>query len=90
MTRMLIADSFTVPCVGVVVTGRPELADIHEGDLLSLNEGEVRHKVTVRAVHHLCTRFIDPRVASVGVNTSLVLDGVPEGTELPGLWLSSE
>ncbi|GAB3189043.1 hypothetical protein FHX75_111380 [Micromonospora palomenae] len=90
MARMLIVDSFTVPRVGVVITGRPELADIREGDALWLNQGELRHRVSVRAVHHLCARFIDSRVALAGVNTSLVLDGVPEGTELPGLWLSSE
>jgi hypothetical protein len=90
MTRMLIADSFTVPRVGIVVTGRPELEDIREGDLLWLNEGALRHRVTVRGVRHLCTRSIDPRVAPVGVNASLVLDGVPEDIELPGLWLSSE
>ncbi|MEU9742673.1 hypothetical protein AB0E12_26180 [Micromonospora chersina] len=90
MARMLIVDSFTVPRVGVVVTGRPELADIREGDVLWLNQGELRHHVFVRAVHHLCTRFIDSHVALAGVNTSLVLDGVPEGTELPGLWLFSE
>ncbi|MCM0676168.1 hypothetical protein NCC78_15935 [Micromonospora phytophila] len=90
MTRMLISDSFTVPRVGVVVTGRPELADIREGDQLWLKEGAVRHKVTVRRVGHLCTAFIDPRVALVGANTSLVLDGVPTEARLPGLWLSSE
>ncbi|MCP3785451.1 hypothetical protein NLX85_18990 [Micromonospora sp. A3M-1-15] len=90
MARMLIVDSFTVPRVGVVVTGRPELADIREGDVLWLNQGELRHHVFVRAVHHLCTRFIDSHVALAGVNTSLVLDRVPEGTELPGLWLFSE
>ncbi|MER7332940.1 MULTISPECIES: hypothetical protein [unclassified Micromonospora] len=90
MTRMFIADSFTVPRVGIVVTGRPELGDIREGDLLWLNEGAVRHRVTVRGVRHFCARSIDPRVAPVGVNTSLVLDGVPEDIELPSLWLSSE
>ncbi|WP_091648661.1 hypothetical protein [Micromonospora pallida] len=89
MARMLIADSFTVPRVGLVVAGRPELGDIREGDLLWLNEGEVRHKVTVRGIRHLCARSLDPRVAPAGVNASLVLDGVPEGMELPGLWLSS-
>lgn len=87
---MLIVDSFVVPRVGVVVTGCPESADIREGDPLWLNGGEVRHKVIVQAVHHLCTRFIDPQVAPAGMNTSLVLDSVPEGTKLPGLWLSSE
>ncbi|MEU5530686.1 hypothetical protein ABZ744_27510 [Micromonospora chersina] len=90
MARMLIVDSFAVPRVGVVVTGRPELADIHQGDALWLNQGELRHHVFVRAVHHLCNRFIDSRVAPAGVNTTLVLGGVPEGTGLPGLWLSSE
>ncbi|WP_262285431.1 hypothetical protein [Micromonospora sp. MA102] len=89
VTRMLIADSLTVPRVGLVVTGRPELEDIREGDLLWLNEGALRHRVTVRGVRHFCTRSIDPRVAPAGVNASLILDGVPEGMALPGLWLSS-
>lgn len=89
MTRMLVADSFTVPWVGIVVTGRPELGDIREGDLFWLNEGAVRHRVRMRGVRHFCARSIDPRVAPAGVNTSLVLDDVPEGVELPGLWLSS-
>ncbi|MBM0255751.1 hypothetical protein [Micromonospora sp. 4G55] len=87
---MLIADSFTVPRVGVVVTGRPELGDIREGDLLWLSGGPVRQRVTVRGVRHFCARFIDPRVAPAGVNTSLVLDGVADGLALSGLWLSSE
>lgn len=50
MTRMLIADSFTVPRVGIAVTGRPELTDIREGDRLWLNQGAMRHKLTVRGV----------------------------------------
>jgi selenocysteine-specific translation elongation factor len=87
---MLVADSFTVPGVGVVVTGRPELADIREGDRLWLHEGMARHEVTVRAVRlAACKRSVDPWVALAGVNTALVLDGVPEGVELPGRWLSS-
>ncbi|MFI6263225.1 hypothetical protein [Micromonospora sp. NPDC051006] len=90
VTRMFIADSFTVPRVGIVVTGRPELGDIREGDLLWLNEGAVRHRVTVRGVRHLCARSLDPRVAPAGINSSLILDGFPEGIELPGLLLSSE
>lgn len=86
---MLVADAFVVPDVGVVVTGVPVAGDIREGDRLWLDQGAVRCQVTVRGVRHFCPSFIDPTVAPSGVNTSLILDGVPENAKLNNFWLLS-
>jgi hypothetical protein len=75
---------------GIVVTGRPEHASIAVGKLLRLHANGTTHEVVVRDIRNLCVRGADPKVAEVGLNTSLVLDGAPDGVALPGLWLSSE
>jgi hypothetical protein len=83
---MRIEDAFVVDGVGIIVTGQPEDARIQVGTLLWLNPNGISYELVVHDVRQsFCVRGGDPKVAEVGLNTSLVLDGAPSGLPLRGL-----
>jgi selenocysteine-specific translation elongation factor len=86
---MVVEDAFTVPGLGLVVTGRPE-RDIRAGERLWLVDAGVRYEVAVVDVRHFCLRGFPAGLAPAGINVGLVIAGTPSDLDLRGHEIVSE